>query len=342
MPSPTFLASFGLIGLRLIALHGLDPQRFVGELGLPGTSPADADARLPSGLLDQAFELAMQRIPDTAFALRAGECWHPSHLGTLGYAWLSSGSLRTALRRMERHTRLLGQRMTSRCEEAADGLRYVFDHGRGATPVGYALADYHLSIVVSMCRLNLGLQVNADAATLRRPMPTDRRPWDDAFGCAVRFGASEDSFLLSIEHADLTLPTANRGMAATLDQILARQLAELTEEDLESRCRHWLAQQLTSGEPTQAELATALHMSQRSLQRRLEELGLSYRSLLEKTRLTLAQGYLADSARSITEITFLLGFSEQSAFTRAFRRWTGMTPSTFRIAGGIIEPIPSH
>ena len=71
-------------------------------------------------------------------------------------------------------------------------------------------------------------------------------------------------------------------------------------------------------------------MSQRSFQRRLRELGLTYRELLDQTRHELARRYLDDPAKSVTEITFLLGFSEQSAFTRAFRHWSGMSPSVYR------------
>ena len=94
MSSETFLATFGLIGLRLVERHGIDPQRFARELGFASTAIPDAKTRLPSELGDIGFEKAMALIPEPAFALRAAECWHPSHLGTLGYAWLSSGSLR--------------------------------------------------------------------------------------------------------------------------------------------------------------------------------------------------------------------------------------------------------
>ena len=119
MASETFLASFGLIGLHLIELHGIDPQRFAQQVGITSLEIPDARTRLPSALLDLAFEKASSLIPDPAFALRSAECWHPSNLGTLGYAWLSSGSLRTALKRMARYTRVIGQRMSARCAERA-------------------------------------------------------------------------------------------------------------------------------------------------------------------------------------------------------------------------------
>jgi AraC-like DNA-binding protein len=71
-------------------------------------------------------------------------------------------------------------------------------------------------------------------------------------------------------------------------------------------------------------------MSQRSFQRKLGELGLTYQKVLDEIRHELARRYLDDQSKSVTEIAFLLGFSEQSAFTRAFRHWSGMSPSIYR------------
>jgi len=328
--SETFLASFGLIGLRLVELHGIDPERFAQQLGIASTELPDTRTRLPSALLDSAFERAAQLITDPAFALRAAECWHPSHLGTLGYGWLSSGSLRTALRRMARYTKLLGQRMASRCVETPDGLKFVYDHGRGETLAGQVMADFGLSLVISMCRANYGATLAPAAITLRRPIPADTGPYETYFGSPVSFGAKEDSLLLPFQIADRPLSTSNHQLATTFDAILAKQLAELQKDDLESRCRAYLLQELTSGEPSEEGLAKAIGMSTRTLQRKLADLDLSYRDILEKTRYELALRYLDDPQKSVTDITFLLGFSEQSAFTRAFKRWSGKAPTEYR------------
>ena len=110
MASETFLASFGLIGLRLVELHGIDPRRFAQQVGIASIELTDAKTRLPAQLVEMGFSKAASLIPDPAFALRAAECWHPSNLGTVGYAWISSGSLRTALKRLERFSNILGQK----------------------------------------------------------------------------------------------------------------------------------------------------------------------------------------------------------------------------------------
>jgi AraC-like DNA-binding protein len=324
------LATVWLVVLRLMELHGLDAKQLMSELGVAPQTLRDVQARIPSRLADQAFEMAMQRIPDPAFALRASECWHPSNLGTMGYAWLSSRTLHTGLKRMERFSRIIGDDFSYGVLEDQDGLHFTHDHGRGDDPVGHAMSDFTLSIIFDMCRKNFGSQLNAKGLQLRRPLPVNPAPWESAFGCAVQFGANKDSMLLDSAIANAPLPSANIPMANTFDAILTEQLSRYFQDDIVSRCKAIVLRELTSGVPTAAWTAAQLALSQRSFQRRLSELGLTYQQLLDQTRHDLARRYLDDPAKSVTEITFLLGFSEQSAFTRAFKRWSGTSPSGYR------------
>lgn len=330
MTSETFLATFGLIGLRLLELHDIDPQRFAQQVGIGSIDVPSPKTRLAADLADNAFELAAQLIPDPAFALRAAECWHPGHLGTLGFAWLSSGSLRTGLKRLERYSKIIGQKASCRCVDVPQGLRFVLDHGRGDRLVGPILADFALSLFVGMCRVNFGPSLMLESVALRRSPPADPTPYEKFFGTSVRFGAVEDGFTLPIHVADSPLPTSNHELATTFDAILTKQLSELNRADLMTRCQAYLLNELTSGEPSEINLASAMGMSSRTLQRKLADDGMTYRNLLEKTRYDLALRYLDDPARSVTDITFLLGFSEQSAFTRAFKRWNGKAPTAYR------------
>ena len=97
-----------------------------------------------------------------------------------------------------------------------------------------------------------------------------------------------------------------------------------------ARVRELLAAQIREGEPEQAQLARSLGMSERTLQRRLRDEGLAFAALVDKVRTELAELYLSDPKLAVFEVAFLLGYSEPSAFNRAFRRWTGQSPSQFR------------
>ena len=171
------------------------------------------------------------------------------------------------------------------------------------------------------------------AVTLKRAKPDGWQVYRGHYGCPVRFGTGEDSFTLARGDADKPLPSSNRQIAATLDGILAQQLAQLDKSNVVARCRASLLEQLSSGELSEEEMAQQLHMSRRTLQRKLADAETTYQQLVDETRRDLALRYIENPHQSITDITFMLGFSQQSAFTRAFRRWTGIAPSEYRLRG---------
>ena len=329
----TFLASTGRVFLRLLELHGIDADAFVREGGYDPAVFRDPSARLSSDVVDVAAVAAAARIADPAFALRAARCWHPSDMGALGYAWLASSTLRTALGRLERYIRIIGERAHYWLEADKRGLRIVFDPRRKVAQIEALGTDYMFSVLMDMCRLNAGASLRPLEVTLRRARPADASPWLSFYGCRVHFDDVRNSILLSTRDADAPLSSANRQIAGTLDAMLVKQLSELDRSNVAARCKAVVLERLAAGESPDVDMAKVLHMSRRTLQRKLAEADLTYQKLVDETRRELALRYIEDSTRSITEITFLLGFSGQSAFTRAFRRWTGKSPTDFRTGG---------
>jgi AraC-like DNA-binding protein len=290
----------------------------------------DPSARVPSQKWDALARDMAKHLPDPAFALRAAHCWHPSNLGALGFAWLSSSTLRTGLQRVARYWRLLGERSSVELVDVPAGLKLAFDSGRTDLVVAPLTATFTVSLLVSMCRMNHGDALRPVEITFEQAEPASAESYRAHFGCPVRFGAPEDSFTLSCGDADEPLPTANRQIAGTLDWVMTQQLAQLDRRDVVTRCKATLLDQLASGDLSEEEMAAKLHMSRRTLQRKLADAETTYQRLVDDTRRDLALRYIEDPHRSITDITFLLGFSQQSAFTRAFRRWTGVAPSQYR------------
>jgi AraC-like DNA-binding protein len=187
-----------------------------------------------------------------------------------------------------------------------------------------------MSLLVAMCRMNYGDAFKPVQVNFKQVRPASAPRYQAHFGCPVHFDTGEDSFTLAHADADLALPTANRQIAGTLDQVLAQQLAHVDKTNVVSRCQATLLEQLASGEVSEGQMAEQLHMSRRTLQRKLADAETTYQRLVDATRRDLGLRYIEDPRHSITDITFMLGFSEQSAFTRAFRRWTGASPSEYR------------
>jgi AraC-like DNA-binding protein len=161
--------------------------------------------------------------------------------------------------------------------------------------------------------------------------PRDRSIHDEIFACPVRFDAPETRLVLS--RAALERPVVGRDPA--LYQYLDRHALALAKTfpdatSLATRVRRELGSALSSGEPTQTEIARRLALSERTLQRHLKAEGHNFAELLDSVRKELARSYLRDAALSVSEVAFLLGYSEPSSFHRAFRRWEGEAPSEFR------------
>ena len=327
----TFLATTGRIFLRLLELHGIDADRFVRDGGHAPEVFRDPAARLPSSVVDVAARAAAARIPDPAFALRAARCWHPSDLGALGFAWLASSTLRTALQRLERYGRILGENARGSGWSRVTRVCASYSSTGARTPLVAALGtDYALSIVMDMCRMNFGASLRPLEVTLCRERPADPAPWENFFGVRVHFDAARNSLRSRAR-------TPTRRCRCPTGRSPARWTASWPRSSRNSivptsrrAARRRCSSAWPRASPSTWTSPRSLHMSRRTLQRKLAEADLTYQQLVDDTRRDLALRYIEDPGRSLTEITFLLGFSGQSAFTRAFRRWTGTAPTDFR------------
>jgi AraC-like DNA-binding protein len=153
----------------------------------------------------------------------------------------------------------------------------------------------------------------------------------ELLACPVRFNAEATRLTLRGSILDCPLRAPNPG----LFDYLGRHAAELQRRvqsaaTVSARVRELVAAHVREGEPAQASVARRLGMSERTLQRRLNDEGVAFATLVEEVRAELARLYLGDPKLAVFEVAFLLGYSEPSAFNRAFRRWTGMSPSQFR------------
>ena len=179
----TFLATMGQVFVRLVEMHGIDARALLLEVGIDPATLRDPSARIPSAFWDTAGATAAALIPDPAFGLRAARCWHPSNLGALGHAWLASSTLRTGLQRLERYSRILGEKAQLKITDTRDGMRLAYDHRR-RDPVLRAIGtDFVLSLVLDMCRMNYGASLRPVEVRLARARPGDTEPYRHFYGC---------------------------------------------------------------------------------------------------------------------------------------------------------------
>src|SRR3954470_1563870 len=187
----SFLALMGQMFRRLLDLHGLDAVGVARKLDVDLAAIAAPGERIDVDKLDAILRVAIPLIRDPAFGLHAARCWHPSELGVLGYAWLSSSTLRTGLERAVRYSRLVGERGVTEIEDTRQGLKVRFWAKRGnpaLVPVAAVFVDIVMALLFDLCRMNAGAALRPVAATLRRRKPDPADAYERFFGCPVQFG----------------------------------------------------------------------------------------------------------------------------------------------------------
>lgn len=212
-------------------------------------------------------------------------------------------------------------------EDVPDALVVTIAPAAGEAAPSPEAIDAYATIFMRLSRGLLGRDFNPLALRLQRPVPSHPEAWQRMFRCPVHFAAEHNQLILSADRVDRPLESASPELAAANEAIAQRLLAAREQSDWGQRVQRLLAERLPQGDPGEAAIAEALHLSLRSLQRKLAEQGTRYGELLQQTREALARQYLAEGRHSVSEIAYLLGFGDASSFTRAFKRWTGKSPS---------------
>ncbi len=326
----TNLASSALSMWQALESYGIDPVVLFERAGLDPQKLYDANARYRDSGLYKLWQLAVEATGDPYIGLKVASFWHPSAAHALGYAWLASATLQDALERTVRYYRLMTDKEQLILKESDEEFRLIVENPAVDYPTAPEDVDASFAVLIYLCRMCYGQSFNPLRITMRRPEPPDPAPFVEHFRAPIQYSGNEDSVCFDKADALAALPTANAEVARANEKIVQEYLARFDRSSVAMQVRARLTEQLSSGHATQGSVADALHMSLRSLQRRLKNEGTSYKDLLDETRRELAAHYMAESHRSINEITYLLGFSEPSNFSRAFRRWTGKSPSAYR------------
>jgi len=319
----------GKILWKLLEEYGHDPETLFLEVGLDPKLFNNPDARMSYRVADNLWSKTSELIDDPCFGLRAIKYWHPSHFGALGYAWLASSSLRTAFNRCNRYVHIVSEFVDFQLEDTADGFVVTFVTKPFVQDIP-ARIDATLANVIKMCRINTGEELNPLMVTFTHKEYPCSGEYYAYFRSPIQFEAATNSFILPSEVIDQQLDGANPQLAQLNDQLMISTLAKLNRKNIEQRVKAAIIEQLPSGNISQEKVADALHMSVRNLQRKLKNTNTSFRELLDEMRRELAKQYVNNSDVSLSEVTFLLGFSESSSFSRAYKRWHGFTPNEVR------------
>jgi AraC-like DNA-binding protein len=285
--------------------------------------------RVPISTLQRLVGDVVACSGDPALGLRAAMYTELGDFEALAWVAMSAETWRAAMTTACRYARLLNDAAGYRFEVCGDRTHLILGSTVALEPAvaDYQLAAYHLAAQLRMPEPPPDFEV-----WIKHAAPADVAPYRAAFkGAQLVFGAAFDGFVSEARRLDDPLPTAKASLHRVLRVHVDRLLSELPAGDgIVERVSADILATMGKAEHTATRAATRLGMARPSLTRQLAEHGTSFSELLQRARYRTAMHYLRNTRLNVEDIAFLLGFSDCPPFVRAFKRWSGSSPLSYR------------
>lgn len=312
---------------------GLDTDALLADAGIERAELENPDGRLAAASVATLFRRALAMSNDDELPLRAAEAVPFGAYRIIDFLAASAATVGDGLAHVARYFPLINSGAELCVGEGNGAMRVEL---RSLDPAGIprAYAEYALAVTFLHCRHAAGFAWPLREARFASARPASTSAHERLFGCPVTFGTERHELVVAPEVWQApSQGAASSDLLRVLEEHAGRTIASLrSSETLESSVTRLLTKALRGGDPSLEAIAKALHLSPRTLQRRLQAEGCSFADVLDRTRRSTADVYLKERSLALTEIAYLLGFSEQSAFSRAFQRWYGVAPSRYRAA----------
>ncbi len=317
-----------------IAEPNVDTSSLLASIGIDPDAPIDPSVMVS----DSDYFSFLEKIATTersgyTLPLRAGNSMRSDDYGVFGLAWKTASNLRASFTRAERYWRVMTS-VSVYAVESTDEGSFVHLHREGPRKLGMRLSNE--ATIASMFTISREVAtepIKLKAVYFKHAKPEIVKDHEEYFGCPVHFDTDRDALLIANESMQVPNKLGDAGIAQYFETRLESENSQLIEESsLEKRVKKHVANTLSEGIPNISDIAAELAMSGRTLQRKLSEQETTFQSLVDDARRELAEKLLKQDQHSLSNIAFLTGFSEQSSFNRAFKRWAGQTPRSYRLA----------
>ena len=329
---PSTLASTtSLLATSLREDYGIDPEPIYARAGISLLPPESPQLRYPLSRIRALWQMGKEASGDATIGLKAGRYAKPTHFYAFGYSWLASSTLLGAMQRLTRYMHVVSTAsVIVSLTETADSyaLSAVFPDPSKAPPKEGI--DCGMTALLALCDSIAEKEIRPLRVDLTCPSTDQAGAYREALRAPVRFNAEVGAIYFDKAVLRQPLPLGAPDVAKATDRIAEQYIETLEPQRVASEVRRLLVAMLPSGNVDQDLVSGRLNRSTSTLQRQLKAEGLSYRDVLEGTQRSLAETYLRDKKYSLAQIAYLLGFSEQSNFSRAFKRWTSMSPRQYQ------------
>lgn len=290
-------------------------------------------ARVPFENFEKLIKLAIEATQDPNIALRISDYIHPTSYYPVGISFLSSRNLDEYCRRAQRYSSVYSTNYQIEYTTVGE-FSWLTNTPVAAlrqSDVGYVSVEGWVSVMMRFIRYMYQPNYHPSLIRFMTPCANNREElYSQHFGCSVEFNADRNGICFANTDLHIALPAANADLARQSDQVVMEFLNRMGRLDLLGQVHAKIIDLLPSGRCTMEKVAEAMHMSTRKLHNKLAELDCRFQEVLDDTRRELAEQYMEQNEISVSEIAYMLGFSDCSNFSRSFKRWTGKSPSSYR------------
>lgn len=312
-----------------LEMQGINSVLLFKEADIPYQSTSDPSCRIEAHKIFKLMQLAVRETNNPNFGLVVARHFHPAHFHALGFSLYSSNSLYDFCLRLVRYFQLLSENAKHYLYEDKEHFRLEIK--RINPRASLESMDGWIGAIVHMCRNIYRPDFTPIKIELERPQPDSHaEDFEHFFRAPVIFSAPTNTLYITKTDMLAALPSGSSELARRNDEVVIEHLARLDREDIVRQVESKILELLPTGDCSKDRIASLLHISRRKLHNKLEQKNTSYQEILENLRSDLARQYIGQKNISIIEITYLLGFTDTSNFARAFRRWTGVSPSQYR------------
>lgn len=315
--------------LEFASLLGMSTGTLLQDVGIDGDQLSDSDYRVTARQYDDLFGRIADLTGFANFGLRCGQLIRPGHYGVVGYVVMNCHTFGEVLRQAERYQRLVGDVGHSMARQVGETVELCWLPN--ITPVHPQLVEQHVTAIVSYAWWITQSRNPPLSIHFSHPAPASIDEHERFFGCPVLFSQPFNGVTFPLSYIDMAIPQPDITMRELMTRHAENLLAQLSERNTYiDEIKAHLALRMAEAVPTLEGVAQHLDLHPRTLQRKLQDEGCTFKQLLDETRKEAAIHYINDAEVALPEIAFMLGFAEQAVFQRAFKRWTGQTPGRFR------------
>lgn len=303
-------------------------------LDITSSAFEDESFLIDATLLDGVFEVAADICDDANIGINSGIKMRSRQLGTLGILLSSANSMADMFNIHERYSQLISNATSQTYTPMGESLCMTLRVDPNIKQISRHRIEYSLSGWLQLAKWIVGDQLTIKELNLSYPQSSSHELICQHFNCEPNYNQKATQILFPLPDVENTLDNKNEHLRRVLEieanEMLRYATRDSRNEDIVIKAvKQYVRKNLSHGTPTLAQIAKHLSQSERSLQRRFQENATHFRQILDETRMEVVKQKILDDNVDLVELTFALGFGDQSSFQRAFKRWFGITPKKF-------------